>query len=144
MIRFTLKCTHNHRFESWFQSNDAFDDLKARGLVSCPECGDVTVEKAIMAPRVRPARTAAPAPPEITAPAKPDPRAEALTKLRDHVEKNSEYVGMSFASEARAIHDGDAPDRAIYGEAKREDAVKLLEDGVPVAPLPFVPKAKTN
>ncbi len=144
MIRFTLKCSQDHRFESWFQSNTAFEDLNARGLVTCPDCGDAEIEKAIMAPRVRPARNAAPAPAEPAVPAKPDPRAAALKELRDHVEKNSEYVGMSFAAEARAIHDGDAPDRAIYGEAKREEAVKLLQDGVPVAPLPFIPKAKTN
>ena len=38
----------------------------------------------------------------------------------------------------------DAPERAIYGEAKPEEAQSLIEDGVPVAPLPFVPSRKTN
>jgi hypothetical protein len=51
---------------------------------------------------------------------------------------------MGFASEARMIHEGNAPERAIYGEAKPEDAVKLIEDGIPVAPLPFMPPRKTN
>lgn len=64
--------------------------------------------------------------------------------MRAEVEANSEYVGLQFASEARAMHEGDMPHRPIYGEAKAEDAKKLLQDGVPVAPLPFVPTRKVN
>ena len=75
----------------------------------------------------------------------PDPEvAEAIKAIRDHVEKNSDYVGDRFAEEARAMHDGDTPQRSIHGEAKAEDARKLIEDGVPAVPLPFVPKQKTN
>jgi hypothetical protein len=51
---------------------------------------------------------------------------------------------MNFAAEARRIHDGDAPERAIFGEAKPDEARRLIEDGVPVAPLPFMPVRKTN
>lgn len=69
---------------------------------------------------------------------------ETLTKLRKDVEDNSDYVGKSFADEARKMHDGDAPERSIWGEAKFDDAKKLLDDGVPVLPLPFMPKRKTN
>lgn len=68
----------------------------------------------------------------------------ALTKLRKDVEDNSDYVGTKFADEARKMHDGDAPERAIYGEASLTEAKTLIEDGVPIAPLPFVPKRKTN
>jgi hypothetical protein len=51
---------------------------------------------------------------------------------------------MNFAAEARAIHEGTAPERSIYGEARGDEAKKLIEDGIPVAPLPFIPKSKTN
>jgi hypothetical protein len=67
-----------------------------------------------------------------------------LAELRRKIEQNSDYVGMNFAKEARAMHDGTAPERAIYGEARPEEARKLLEDGIPVAPLPFIPGRKTN
>lgn len=110
-----------------------------------------------MAPRVRPARSAAAVPTEPqteTAKPKAEPQAtlsqpqtdqeKALSDMKKHVEDNSDYVGMNFAKEARKIHDGDAPERSIYGEAKPEEAIKLIEDGVPVAPLPFVPKRKAN
>ena len=69
---------------------------------------------------------------------------QVLEKLRAHVEKNSDYVGMSFAAEARAMHEGSKPERAIYGEAKPEEARKLLEEGIPVTPLPFLPRHKAN
>lgn len=64
--------------------------------------------------------------------------------MRKQVEENSEYVGMNFVAEARRIHDGDAPERSIYGEAKPDEARRLIEDGVPVAPLPFMPARKVN
>lgn len=141
MIRYTLRCDKAHEFESWFASATAFDALKAAGHVGCPICGSVAVEKALMAPAVA---ASADAPPR---PRLDQPQTEleaAMTELRRQIEANSEYVGLNFAAEARAIHDGDAPARSIYGETKPEEARKLIEDGVPVAPLPFVPGRKSN
>ncbi|MDQ2089408.1 DUF1178 family protein [Marimonas arenosa] len=144
MIQFSLKCAEGHRFDSWFQSAEAFDTLQAAGHVACAVCGSSKVEKAVMAPRVRPARGQADAVPERPLSAPASPAEQALAALKAHVEANSEYVGMAFAREARAMHDGDAPERAIYGEAKPEEAKRLIEDGVPVAPLPFRPGRKSN
>lgn len=140
MIQFTLKCADDHRFDSWFQSTEAFDKLLAKGLVSCSLCGSKHVEKAMMAPRVSGSRSEAK--PSLDTPG--NPGEQALAELKEHVEKNSEYVGMNFAREARDIHDGTAPERAIYGEARPDEAKKLVEDGIPVAPLPFVPGRKSN
>jgi hypothetical protein len=53
-------------------------------------------------------------------------------------------VGRGFAAEARKIHEGQAPERNIWGEAKPEEAKALIEDGIPVAPLPFIPKNRAN
>ncbi|MCL3880701.1 DUF1178 family protein [Marivita sp. GX14005] len=143
MIQFTLKCANDHRFESWFQSGSAFDKLQAAGMVGCSVCGSTDVSKAMMAPRVGKSDTSdAPAKRSLSRPA--GPVETALSAMRKFVEKNSDYVGKNFATEARAIHDGAAPDRPIWGEAKREEARKLIEDGVPVAPLPFTPTRKTN
>ncbi|MEL6990546.1 MAG: DUF1178 family protein [Pseudomonadota bacterium] len=154
MIKFTLKCDRDHRFDSWFASADAFDKLNKSGMVTCAVCGSNHVEKALMAPNVRDSKTAHAAPAEgaqtpmaakegaLTTPSSPNEI--AIAEMRRKIEKNSEYVGMSFAQEARDIHNGDAPERAIYGEAKPQDAKALLEEGVPVAPLPFVPGRKTN
>lgn len=150
MIRYTLRCGKGHGFESWFQNVDAFEALAGAGQLACPVCGDAAVEKGLMAPAVAPARKAETARPAAGARDKPDLAApaseleEALAEMRRRVEANSEYVGMNFVSEARAMHEGDAPERSIYGEARPEEARKLLEDGVPVAPLPFLPSRKAN
>ena len=146
MIQYTLKCTDGHRFDSWFQSAEAYDKLAVAGMVSCAICGSSKVEKAIMTPRVRPARTAsAPETPQQGALTEPASVAEqAMVELKRKIEESSDYVGKDFAREARAMHDGDAPERSIYGEAKPEDARALIEDGVPVTPLPFLPNRKSN
>lgn len=149
MIRYTLSCGKGHGFESWFQNADAFEALAGSGQLACPVCGDTTVEKGLMAPAVTPARKAEAArvpaagdKPGLTAPA--SELEQALAEMRRRVEANSEYVGMNFVAEARAMHEGDAPERSIYGEARPEEARKLLEEGVPVAPLPFLPSRKAN
>ena len=153
MIQYALKCPEGHQFDSWFQNADAFDRLRQAGMVTCAVCGATNIEKAIMAPRVRPARAAAS---QTQKPAQPEPQAarplsapastaeQALAEIKKHIEANSDYVGTDFAKEARAIHTGEAPERAIYGEANADEAKSLIEDGVPVAPLPFRPGRKSN
>jgi len=156
MIRYTLTCARGHGFDSWFQSAAAFDSLSAAGQLACPACGDTTVEKTLMTPAVTPARKAGagagdaagrmPAErsgrPDLSAPA--SEMEKAIAEMRRKIEAESDYVGMNFVAEARAMHQGDAPERSIYGEARPEEARQLLEDGVPVAPLPFLPARKAN
>lgn len=136
MIRYALTCTKGHAFDSWFQSADAFDKLLTSDMVSCAVCGSHEVSKSIMAPQISTAEA------PLSAPA--SPAEQALKELRDKVEANSEDVGNNFATEARAMHDGEVPERAIYGQAKVEDAKALVEDGIPVVPLPFGPNRKVN
>lgn len=136
MIRYSLKCAQSHEFESWFQSAAAFETLAAAGHLACPTCGVHEVTKSLMAPSVN-----IPASAELS---RKTDMAAALAAMRQEIENNSEYVGMNFATEARAMHVGERPERAIYGEARLDEARKLLEDGVPVAPLPFLPKRKAN
>jgi hypothetical protein len=138
MIRYSLTCNQDHAFDSWFQSAAAWDRLAASGLVACAVCGSTKVTKALMAPALRG---------EVEPPALSGPRNDAekaLAALRAKIESESDYVGLSFAAEARAMHEGQMPERAIHGEARPDEARALLEDGVPIAPLPFRPRARTN
>jgi hypothetical protein len=149
MIRYTLKCDAEHSFDSWFQNAEGFAALQASGALACPVCGSVTVEKSLMAPAVRPARKAAQpdAPAQTDKPSLAAPASEleaAMAELKRQIEANSDYVGMNFAAEARAMHAGEAPERPIHGEAKPEEARKMMEEGLPVAPLPFLPARKVN
>lgn len=141
MIQFTLKCENEHVFDSWFQSAAAFDALKGAGHLSCTVCGSSDVGKAIMAPRVSTTAAAAPEKPLQTPQTEQE---KALSAMRRHVEQNADYVGSKFAEEARSMYLGTTPERAIYGEANGAEAKALIEDGVPVAPLPFLPNRKAN
>ncbi len=70
-------------------------------------------------------------------------RAEVLGKLRElkaEIVKNSDYVGDSFAEEARKIHYGEAESRNIYGETKLDEAKELLDEGISILPLPVLPE----
>jgi hypothetical protein len=144
MIRYALKCAGDHRFESWFQSAAAYDSLAERGLVSCPVCGGGEVEKAVMAPRVASAEEAAapPAKRPLSAPA--HPAEQMLKALKQHLERNSTYVGRRFAAEARAMHLGEREQAIIHGEASPEEARALVEEGVPIAPIPIPLRGKDN
>jgi hypothetical protein len=156
MIRYTLSCERGHEFESWFANSGAYDKQAKRGLVTCPACGSAKVEKTIMAPKIMGPRLARadvaeqPSPPPAPAatPAKAplsvmsSPERELrqkLKELRDHVTKNANYVGTKFPEEARKIHYGETEHRSIYGEASREEAKALHEEGIEFHPLPVLP-----
>jgi hypothetical protein len=139
MIRYALACAGGHEFEGWFSASADYDDQRERGLVACPVCDSHDVAKQIMAPAIA-GRTR-----EVTA--DPEKRAmmmEAMGQIRRHVEASFDYVGDSFAAEARAIHEGKSEQRGIYGEASKAQVKALVADGVPIAPLPPEPPKKTE
>jgi hypothetical protein len=142
MIQYALKCAEGHRFDSWFQSADAYDKLAARGMVQCAVCGGSDVEKAVMTPRVNATPDKGERVGALSVPA--SPAEQAMAELRRRIEANSDYVGTDFVKQARAMHEGEAPERAIHGEARLDEARKLAEEGIPVMPLPFLPNRKAN
>lgn len=141
MIRYALLCDHEHAFEGWFGASADFDDQQARGLIECPMCGSKGVRKAIMAPAVAGIKTRS----QDQSPAQTQAMMmEAMGRIRQHVEENFDDVGDAFAAEARAIHEGRSEDRGIYGEATPAEVRDLVEDGVPIAPLPPEPRKKSQ
>jgi hypothetical protein len=141
MIRYALQCEHGHSFEGWFSNSGDYDDQQARGLVECPLCASRQVGKQIMAPAVAGTKAQGPAAPEPT-PRMRQMMMQAMGEVRRHVEENFDYVGDTFAREARAIHEGRSEERGIYGEASPKEIKALAEDGVKVAPLPPAPQPK--
>lgn len=166
MIVFDLQCEHGHRFEGWFKSSQDYAEQSARGLIACPECASQIVSKAPMAPAV-PAKsnardTARALPAEVAAANKTTTRTaplanhsippelrEAMNRLAQAQAKaleSSQWVGTDFAAQSRAMHYGEREAAAIHGQASLEEAQALIEEGVPVAPLPFpvAPPDKIN
>ena len=143
MIRYDLRCAAGHEFEAWFRSSKAYDEQRSRCDVRCAVCGTAEVEKQLMTPAVVGGRNGNGEAPEkrpgegpLSRPTSP---LEAILKaLRRHVEETSDYVGRDFAAEARRIHLGEAEARSIWGEASIEEAKALKEEGIPVAPIPWM------
>lgn len=153
-----LQCAHSHSFEGWFASEDDFQDQLARGLVTCPLCGDGAIRKKLSAPRLNLStargepHTAAVAAPQVTPePAKadvaqtlasmsPEQMQAAWLQMTRHVLAHTEDVGERFADEARRMHHGEAAHRNIRGQASAEETEALLEEGVSVMPL-LIPEA---
>ena len=142
MIKYALACEHGHAFEGWFGASVDFERQAGRGLLSCPTCGSKAVAKQIMAPAVVGAKKRGE--PERGGRKRHKMMMEAMAQVRRHVEDTFDYVGDTFAKEARAIHEGKSEDRGIYGEATPAEVKGLVEDGVPVAPLPPEPPKKTE
>ena len=141
MIRYALLCDRDHEFEGWFGASADFDDQQARGLIECPVCASKAVRKAIMAPAVAGAKRRA----QNQSPAENQAMMmEAMSRIRRHVEENFDDVGDTFAVEARAIHEGRSEDRGIYGQATSTEVRELVEDGIPVAPMPPEPPKKSK
>ena len=143
MIIFDLVCAHGHRFEGWFASAEEFGRQKAGSLVACPVCDDAHVER-LPSAQVRIPRGAARDNPDPTEPAdeeRPEHGAiagvpaEVIAKLREIV-RNTENVGARFPEEARKIHYSEVPPRAIRGQASKDEADALRDEGIEFASLP--------
>ncbi len=122
MILYNLTCPSGHEFEAWFRTGDAYTEQAASGAVSCPDCGATEVRKAPMAPRLGKGVAK---------------RQDALAQLRELVESQFENVGGNFAETARQIHYGETEARPIYGEATAEEVKDLLDEEIPILPLPI-------
>jgi hypothetical protein len=150
MIRYQLRCAKDHEFEAWFRDSAAFDQQSKARKVACPDCGSVKVTKAPMAPSIgkrtgpAPEPQAAAAPSDAAKPTTPIPTPaqirQYLMAMRKHVETTHEYVGPRFPDEARKIHYGESQERGIYGEASPKDAKELVDEGIDVAAVPWLPR----
>ncbi len=145
MIRYALLCSQNHEFDAWFNDSSGFDRLSKAGEVVCPVCADTTVRKALMAPAIGgKAAAESEKAKDVEQATEKEAGKELLSDvdrklhaLRREIEQTHEYVGNRFAEEARKIHFGEVEHRGIYGDATKEQARELVDEGVRFTPLPF-------
>ena len=159
-----LRCAHDHRFEGWFGSEDDYRLQVESGLMVCPVCGDQAIHRLPSAPRLNVSGARAPAAEskvsvgdgggQAITTVKPSPEAPSALPSREmtiqsmwlqavrHVIANTDDVGDRFAEEARRIHYGEADERAIRGQATRDEAEELREEGIEVMSLPLPPALK--
>lgn len=138
MIKYDLKCGISHSFEGWFSSSKDFEEQSKEGLVSCPICGDLNVERAIVAPAIKKSAL------------KKDLKKQNIhniseielkTKIRSltkEIEKQTIDVGDNFAEEATMIYNGKKKSKPIRGTATKQEEKKLKKEGVPFIKLPLI------
>jgi hypothetical protein len=153
MILYNLSCSADHVFEVWFRNSAAYEEQALAGEILCPVCGNASVAKAPMAPRIAKGggrgdergsdRGDEPEPsqgPRTYTNTQAAEMRRMLAELRGHVEENSDYVGDNFTEEARKIHYGETEERNIYGEATEDQAEELIDEGIKVGRIPWLPR----
>ena len=138
MISFDLICkTCTTEFEGWFDNSKEFEKQKRNNFLLCPSCNSPSISKSLMAPNL----------------SKKDNSKKVVIKkamindiknYKKIIEKNFDYVGDDFTEEAKKIKYGETKDRPIYGEASIEQTKELIEEEIPVVPLPWTSTKKTN
>ncbi len=151
MIKFSLCCERNHIFDSWFESNKAFETLNSKQLLTCPICNSTLISKNIMAPNIVAKENSTKnecleqkEEKKIDLQKPLSKYEEALQTIKKELEKNSEYVGKKFVEQARMMYQSSTEKRSIHGEASLKEAKELVEEGIPVTPLPWPVVTDTN
>ena len=137
MIKYKLKCKNcKLSFDSWFASSQEYEKLKKKNFLNCHNCGSMTVEKTLMAPKLLKKNW------QKNISIKNDKYKKINEKIREYqrfIKNNFEYVGRNFAYEARSIHyDNKNSKKAIYGKASSKDIKELNDEGIVTQTIPWI------
>tara|TARA_B100001564_G_C20316493_1_gene523717 strand:+ start:186 stop:605 length:420 start_codon:yes stop_codon:yes gene_type:complete len=137
MIKYNLKCENDHEFESWFSNSQEFDKLNKKKLLECIFCSSNKIEKSIMAPMVSGFKEKES---EEFLDKKFFKQRSRLLKLREHVEKNFEFVGDKFSEKIREVYYDRTTKKSIYGTTTPEEREELADEGIDLLSIPWVNK----
>jgi hypothetical protein len=132
MIVFDLRCLQGHQFEGWFDDGNAYEDQKARGLLTCPVCNDAGVSKIPTAFSIKASHS------EKSPVLEQQELARLEKTLAAFIEKNFDNVGSRFATEALKIHYGVSEPRNLRGTSTQEEEKTLKEEGIVFMKIPVV------
>ena len=138
MIKYNLKCSNNHEFESWFSDSSEFEKLNKKNLLGCIYCPSKRIKKSIMAPMVS---VISDKNKEIKKLSRYLVKErEQLVKMRKYIEKNFEYVGADFSKKVREIYYDKKSKQTIYGTTTLKERKDLEEEGIDLISIPWVDK----
>ena len=138
MIKYNLKCSNNHEFESWFSNSSEFDKLNKKKMLECIYCSSQKISKSIMSPMVSGLGEMKKDFKEMNKLFKSEK--DQLIKLRKYVEKNFEYVGNDFSKKVREIYYDKSSKKTIYGTTTSKEREELAEEGIDLISIPWVNK----
>ena len=139
MIKYNLKCKNKLEFESWFSDSKEFEKLKSKKMIECIFCKTKSIEKSIMAPSGLSQEQKQKNQKSIKYIKKIQ---KNLSKMRNFVEKNFEYVGNNFPREVRNIYYDKRKNKNIYGKATPEETQELEEEGIELTKIPWIDNKK--
>ena len=138
MIKYNLKCNNNHEFESWFSDSNEFNKLNKKKLLECIYCSSNKIQKSIMSPMVSGIKVNEDKISFLDQ--KLLSEKNQLIKLREHIEKNFEFVGDKFSEKVRDVYYDKETKKSIYGTTTPEEKKELEEEGIDLLSIPWVSK----
>jgi len=138
MIKYNLKCENNHEFESWFSDSNEFNKLNKQKLLECIYCSSNKIQKSIMSPMV--SGTKLNEDKISLLDQKLLNEKNQLIKLRNHIEKNFEFVGDKFSEKVRDVYYDKETKKSIYGTTTPEEKKELEEEGIDLISIPWISK----
>ena len=138
MIKYNLKCEKNHEFSSWFLDSCEFEKLKKKKLLECIYCLSKKIEKTIMAPMISGTKSKETEVDFLNQ--KISNEKNKLLKIREHIEKNFEFVGDEFSKKVREVYYDKKSKKAIYGTTTPEEREELMEEGIDLLSIPWTSK----
>ena len=138
MIKYNLKCDNDHEFESWFSDSIEFNKLNKKKLLECIYCSSNKIQKSIMSPMVSGIKLNEDKMSLVDQ--KLLNEKNQLIKLREHIEKNFEFVGDRFSEKVRDVYYDKNSKKSIYGTTTSKEREELAEEGIDLLSIPWVPK----
>ncbi len=138
MIKYNLKCSNNHEFESWFSNSNEFEKLNRKNLLECIHCNSKKIEKSIMAPMISGSKKKNQK--DILLKTRLSKNKKELLKIRAYVEKNFEFVGDKLSRKIREVYYDKKTAKGIYGTATKEEKEELADEGIELLSIPWVNK----
>ena len=138
MIKYNLKCDNDHEFESWFSDSNEFNKLNKKKLLECIYCSSNKIQKSIMSPMVSGIKLNEDKMSLLDQ--KLLNEKNQLIKLREHIEKNFEFVGDKFSEKVRDVYYDKETKKSIYGTTTPEERKELEEEGIDLLSIPWVSK----
>jgi hypothetical protein len=150
-ILYQLRCENQHQFEGWFPSIAQFESQKKQGLLRCPMCGIMDVDRDIMSPRLGKNKNKKSNKPKQSQRLKQLQREvqstnemmmgtrvkDMMRTVRDIIKRECEFVGDRFVEEVRKYEQGDRNDK-FYGTPTKQQTQQLMDEGVDLFVIPDV------
>ena len=138
MIKYNLKCSNNHEFESWFADSSEFEKLNKKKLLECIYCPSKKIKKSIMAPMLSVAKKDKENLKKIDKIFRDNK--DNLIRIRNYIEENFEFVGKNFSKKVREVYYDKKNNKKIYGTATSKERQDLAEEGIDLISIPWIEK----